>query len=63
MFFEGIEARISAGVKAEEVGYQLDYSKQELRRIIKEYPSKEVWLCLYMKSVIRLLCSVSDLYC
>ncbi|XP_070552598.1 exocyst complex component 1-like isoform X2 [Ptychodera flava] len=41
-FFEGIEARVAQGVKAEEVGYQLAFSKQELRKVIKEYPGKEV---------------------
>ena len=41
-FFEGIEGKVAAGVKEEEVGYQLRYSKQELRKLIKEYPGKEV---------------------
>ncbi|XP_077983719.1 exocyst complex component 1-like isoform X2 [Glandiceps talaboti] len=41
-FFEGIEARVAQGVKEEEVGYQLAFSKQELRKVIKEYPGKEV---------------------
>lgn len=41
-FFEGVEERLAAGVKADEVGYQLAFSKQELRKCIKEYPAKEV---------------------
>lgn len=42
IFFEGVESRVAAGVKMEEVGYQLAFSKQELRKVIKEYPGKEV---------------------
>ena len=42
MFFEGVEAKVATGVKEEEVGYQLAYSKAELRKVIKEYPGKEV---------------------
>lgn len=42
MFFEGIEAKVASGVKEEEVGYQLAFSKQELRKVLKEYPGKEV---------------------
>ena len=42
MFFDGIESRIAAGVRAEEVGYQLQFSKQELRKVMKEYSGKEV---------------------
>lgn len=42
LFFEGVESRVAQGVKREEVGYQLAFSKQELRKVIKEYPNKEV---------------------
>lgn len=42
VFFEGVQEKIAAGVKAEEVGYQLAFSKQELRKCIKEVPAKEV---------------------
>ena len=42
IFFEGVQAKVASGVKEEEVGYQLSYSKQELRKVIKEYPGKEV---------------------
>uniref|UniRef100_A0A670YC95 Exocyst complex component 1 n=1 Tax=Pseudonaja textilis TaxID=8673 RepID=A0A670YC95_PSETE len=41
-FFEGVEARVAQGVREEEVSYQLAFSKQELRKVIKEYPGKEV---------------------
>ncbi|XP_031430261.1 exocyst complex component 1 isoform X4 [Clupea harengus] len=41
-FFEGVEVRVSQGVREEEVSYQLAFSKQELRKVIKEYPGKEV---------------------
>ena len=33
---------MGTGVRAEEVGYQLKYSKQELRKCIKEYGGKDV---------------------
>ncbi|XP_048237004.1 exocyst complex component 1-like isoform X1 [Haliotis rufescens] len=42
IFFEGVEKRVASGVKPEEVGFQLAFSKQELRKVIKEYPGKEV---------------------
>ncbi|KAJ7371746.1 Exocyst complex component 1 [Desmophyllum pertusum] len=42
IFFEGVQERIAAGVKEDEVGYQLAFSKQELRKCIKEYPAKEL---------------------
>ncbi|KAL4230853.1 Exocyst complex component 1 [Mactra antiquata] len=41
-FVEGIKTKMNQGVKAEEVGFQLAFSKQELRKVIKEYPGKEV---------------------
>jgi len=41
-FFEGVQKLVAAGVKESEVGYQLAYSKQELRKVIANYPSKEV---------------------
>ncbi|KAL1429406.1 hypothetical protein MTO96_002455 [Rhipicephalus appendiculatus] len=42
LFFEGVQSKVAQGVKEEEVGYQLAFSKQELRKVIKEYPGKEV---------------------
>eukprot|EP00058_Branchiostoma_floridae_P002295 XP_002587783.1 hypothetical protein BRAFLDRAFT_92228 [Branchiostoma floridae] len=62
-FFEGIEARVAQGVKAEEVGYQLAFSKQELRKVIKEYPMKEVKKGLesLYKKVEKHLCEEENL--
>ena len=64
MFFEGIEAKVASGVKEEEVGYQLAFSKQELRKVLKEYPGKEVCatihsLNLFTLNIVRLLDSSS----
>ena len=59
IFFEGVEARVSAGVKREEVGFQLAFSKTELRKVIKEYPGKEVSLA--PASCSSSCCSVSQL--
>jgi len=44
-FFVGIESKVAAGVRVEEVGYQLQFSKQELRKVVKEYSGREVCLC------------------
>ena len=41
-FFEGVQSRVSQGVKESEIGYQMAFSRAELRRVIKEYPAKEV---------------------
>jgi hypothetical protein len=32
-FFDGVSARIAAGVKEAEISYQLQFSKQELRKV------------------------------
>ncbi|XP_012272171.1 exocyst complex component 1 [Orussus abietinus] len=42
LFFEGVQAKVSAGVKESEISYQMAFSKQELRRVVKEYPAREV---------------------
>lgn len=42
MFFKGVQQKVSQGVKEEEVGYQLAFSKQELRKNIEECSLKEV---------------------
>ncbi|CAG2100013.1 unnamed protein product [Medioppia subpectinata] len=42
IFFEGVQQKVSQGVKEEEIGYQLAFSKQELRKIIKDCNLKEV---------------------
>nr|CAH7715495.1 unnamed protein product [Callosobruchus chinensis] len=41
-FFDGVQARVASGVKASEVSYQLAYSKQELRKVISQYPGSTV---------------------
>lgn len=41
-FFDGVSARINAGVKENEISYQLQFSKQELRKVLVLYPGKEV---------------------
>jgi hypothetical protein len=41
-FFDGIEDLVASGVKYEEVGYQLAFSKAELKKNIKEYPGERV---------------------
>lgn len=42
-FFEGVENLKAGGTKAEEVGYRLEYSRNELKKCIREYPGKEVY--------------------
>ncbi|XP_013397565.1 exocyst complex component 1 isoform X1 [Lingula anatina] len=63
-FFEGIESKVASGVKEDEVGYQLAYSKQELRKVIKEYPGKEVKKNLehLRKKVEKHLCEEENLF-
>ena len=63
IFFEGVQERINAGVKADEVGYQLAFSKQELRKCIKEYPVKEIKKGLehLYKKVEKHLCDEENL--
>lgn len=63
LFFEGVEAKVASGVKEEEVGYQLAYSKTELRKVIKEYPGKEVKKNLdhLYKKVDKQLCDEENL--
>lgn len=55
-FFVGIESKVAAGVRVEEVGYQLQFSKQELRKVIKEYSGREV--CTFSR--LFNLCTVLD---
>ena len=58
VFFEGVQQLVSAGVKESEIGFQLAYSKQELRKVINMYPGKEVKKGLesLYKKVERHLC-------
>ncbi|CAL8088675.1 unnamed protein product [Calicophoron daubneyi] len=41
-FFENVQTALDAGVRPEVVQYQFAFSKQELRKVIKEYPGREV---------------------
>lgn len=63
IFFEGVQECIAAGVKEDEVGYQLAFSKQELRKCIKEYPAKELKKGLEQlyKKVEKHLCEEENL--
>jgi len=54
-FFVGIESKVAAGVRVEEVGYQLQFSKQELRKVMKEYSGREVRSCSPVSSIMVLL--------
>ena len=42
IFFEGVETLIQSGVQEEDVKYQHEYSKQELKKICKIYNAKDV---------------------
>ncbi|XP_052076459.1 exocyst complex component 1-like, partial [Mytilus californianus] len=44
-----LESKIASGVIPEEVGYQLAFSKQELRKVIKDYSGKEVNISIKRK--------------
>uniref|UniRef100_A0A671Q1S2 Exocyst complex component 1 n=1 Tax=Sinocyclocheilus anshuiensis TaxID=1608454 RepID=A0A671Q1S2_9TELE len=58
-----MEARVAQGVREEEVSYQLAFNKQELRKVIKEYPGKEVKKGLdnLYKKVDKHLCEEENL--
>uniref|UniRef100_A0A671PYF9 Exocyst complex component 1 n=1 Tax=Sinocyclocheilus anshuiensis TaxID=1608454 RepID=A0A671PYF9_9TELE len=58
-----LEARVAQGVREEEVSYQLAFNKQELRKVIKEYPGKEVKKGLdnLYKKVDKHLCEEENL--
>lgn len=42
LFFEGVQQKVDEGVKETEISYQMAYSKQELRKVISLYPSREM---------------------
>ncbi|CAH8572330.1 unnamed protein product [Schistosoma rodhaini] len=44
-FFENVQSALDAGVRSEVVSYQFAFSKQQLLKVIKEYPGKEL-LCI-----------------
>ena len=46
-FFDGIERLLASGVKAEQVGFDWDFSKAELQKCIQAYPGKEVCYLIY----------------
>lgn len=41
-FFENVQIALDSGVRPEVVSYQFAFSKQELQKVIREYPGKEV---------------------
>lgn len=41
-FFEGVELAIQQGVKPEEIAFQQEFSRAELKKVISIYPGKEV---------------------
>ncbi|XP_075716041.1 exocyst complex component 1 isoform X6 [Rhinoderma darwinii] len=63
IFFEGVKARVAQGIGYDEVSYQLAFSKQELRKVIKDYPGKEVKKGLdnLYKKVDKHLCEEENL--
>lgn len=63
LFFEGVQQKVSQGVKETEISYQMAYSKQELRKILNLYPSREVKKGLesLYKKVEKHLCEEENL--
>uniref|UniRef100_A0A336LUA5 CSON004723 protein n=1 Tax=Culicoides sonorensis TaxID=179676 RepID=A0A336LUA5_CULSO len=63
LFFEGVQQKVSQGVKETEISYQMAYSKQELRKVIAQYPAKEVKKGLesLYKKVDKHLCEEENL--
>ena len=57
MFCEGVERLISSGVAPKDVGFQMRFSKQELRKCIAEYPAKEARLHAHVMLAALFLCS------
>ncbi|CAB0028537.1 unnamed protein product [Trichogramma brassicae] len=62
-FFDGVQAKVGAGVKESEISYQMAFSRQELRRVVKEYPAREVKKGLehLYKKVEKHLCEEENL--
>ena len=54
---------IASGTRADQVSYQLDYSKNELRKCIKEYPSKEVIIFARVIGHVLYLCFLFNWFC
>jgi len=63
IFFDGVSARINAGVKEAEISYQLQFSKQELKKVVHSYPGREVRAGLerLYKKVEKHLCEEESL--
>lgn len=63
LFFEGVQGKVAQGVKESEISYQVAYSKQELRKVIREYPAREVKKGLdhLYKKVDKHLCEEENL--
>lgn len=63
LFFDGVQQKVSQGVKETEISYQMAYSKQELRKVISLYPSREVKKGLesLYKKVEKHLCEEENL--
>lgn len=63
LFFEGVQLKVSQGVKETEISYQMAYSKQELRKVIAQYPAREVkkGLDALYKKVEKHLCDEENL--
>uniref|UniRef100_A0A1A9VYT4 Exocyst complex component Sec3 PIP2-binding N-terminal domain-containing protein n=1 Tax=Glossina austeni TaxID=7395 RepID=A0A1A9VYT4_GLOAU len=63
LFFEGVQQKIAQGVKETEISYQMAFSKQELRKVISQYPAREVKKGLenLYKKVEKHLCEEENL--
>ena len=55
IFFEGVETLIQSGVAEEDVKYQIEYSKQELKKICKIYNAKDVRKGLQISLKVKLI--------
>ena len=63
MFFDGVQQKVGQGVKETEISYQMAFSKQELRKVISQYPAREVKKGLenLYKKVEKHLCEEENL--
>ncbi|XP_055843951.1 exocyst complex component 1 [Episyrphus balteatus] len=63
LFFEGVQQKVAQGVKETEISYQMAFSKQELRKVIGQYPAREVKKGLenLYKKVEKHLCEEENL--
>ncbi|KAL7733248.1 hypothetical protein ACLKA6_004753 [Drosophila palustris] len=63
LFFEGVQQKVAQGVKETEISYQMAFSKQELRKVISQYPAREVKKGLenLYKKVDKHLCEEENL--